>query len=88
MASKLTESERKKLDNLQSSLNDKIFSYGRQEYVVNQIQEQLSEEKQAAKEIRSEIADLEDDYDSFVRSLYQKYGDVAIDLDTGDILEQ
>lgn len=84
-SSKLTESERKRLDNLQVAVNDKVAAYGRQKYIVEQIKNQLEEEKEEAKELKKELSELEEDYDNFVGQLYQKYGDVTIDLDTGNI---
>ena len=85
--SKLTESERKRLDGLQRELNDSILAYGRQQYIVKQLEDQLTEEREVAEELREEVTELENKYDAFVKDLYQKYGDVAIDLDTGDIIE-
>lgn len=84
----LSESERKRLDDLQASVNDKILQYGRQQYIIDQIEDRLEEEKEAAKQIRQEIGEVRENYDSFVQELYKKYGDVAVDLDTGDILEE
>ena len=87
MPQKLTESERKRLDNLQSSVNERVLDYGRQRYIIDQIEERLENEKEAAEEIREDITELQREYDDFVQELYKRYGDVAVDLDTGDILE-
>lgn len=87
MPQKLSESERKRLDNLQSSVNERVLDYGRQRYIIDQIEERLENEKEAAEEIREDITELQQEYDDFVQELYKRYGDVAVDLDTGDILE-
>jgi EAL domain-containing protein (putative c-di-GMP-specific phosphodiesterase class I) len=84
---KLNESERKQLEKLQTKLNDKVLEYGRQEYIVEQIKEELERERQAASELRNEITEKQDDYESYVQELYKKYGDVAIDLNSGNILD-
>lgn len=88
MAEKLTNSERERLDDLRTSLNNKVMSYGRQKYIVEQIEDQLENERQDANKISEEISEIEEEYDNFVRNLYEKYGDVAIDLDTGEIVEE
>jgi predicted transcriptional regulator len=87
MSQKLSESERKRLDNLQSSVNERVLDYGRQRYIIDQIENRLESEKEAAEEIREDITELQKEYDDFVQELYKRYGDVAVDLDTGDILE-
>jgi predicted transcriptional regulator len=87
MSQKLSESERKRLDNLQSSVNERVLDYGRQRYIIDQIENRLENEKEAAEEIREDITELQKEYDDFVQELYKRYGDVAVDLDTGDILE-
>ena len=87
MSQKLSESERKRLDNLQSSVNERVLDYGRQRYIIDQIENRLENEKGAAEEIREDITELQKEYDDFVQELYKRYGDVAVDLDTGDILE-
>lgn len=86
MAQQLTESERERLDQLQRNVNDEVLAYGRQKYIVEQLKDQLEEEELRAEEIRQEVGELQDEYESFVQDLYQKYGDVAVDLDTGDIV--
>jgi len=86
MAQQLTESERDRLDQLQRNVNDEVLAYGRQKYIVEQLKDQLEEEKLRAEEIRQEVGELQDEYESFVQDLYQRYGDVAVDLDTGDIV--
>lgn len=86
MAQQLSESERERLDQLQRNVNDKVLAYGRQKYIVEQLKDQLEEEETKAEEIRQEVTGLQDEYESFVQDLYQKYGDVAVDLDTGDIV--
>jgi len=86
MAQQLTESERERLDQLQRNVNDEVLAYGRQKYIVEQLKDQLEEEEVRAEEIRQEVGELQDEYESFVQDLYQKYGDVAVDLDTGDIV--
>jgi archaellum component FlaC len=86
MAQQLTESERERLDQLQRNVNDEVLAYGRQKYIVEQLKDQLEEEKLRAEEIRQEVGELQDEYESFVQDLYQRYGDVAVDLDTGDIV--
>jgi len=87
MPEKLSESERKQLENLQTELNDKVLEYGRQEYIVKQIEKELEEERQLAEELTEDITELQEKYESYVQDLYNKYGDVAIDLDSGDILD-
>lgn len=82
----LSESERQRLDQLQQNVNSKVLAYGRQQYIVEQLKDQLEEEKQRAEELRDEVAELQGEYESFVQELYQRYGDVAVDLDTGDIV--
>lgn len=86
MAQQLSESERDRLDQLQRDVNDKVLAYGRQKYIVEQLKNQLEEEKNRSEEIRKEVGELQDEYESFVQDLYQRYGDVAVDLDTGDIV--
>ena len=86
MAQQLSESERERLDQLQRNVNDKVLAYGRQKYIVEQLRDQLEEEKNRSEEIRKEVGELQDEYESFVQDLYQRYGDVAVDLDTGDIV--
>ncbi len=86
MAQQLSESERERLDQLQRDVNDKVLAYGRQKYIVEQLKDQLEEEKNRSEEIRKEVGELQDEYESFVQDLYQRYGDVAVDLDTGDIV--
>jgi len=86
MAQKISDSEKERLDKLQQQVNEKVLAYGRQQYIVEQIKEQLNEEEQAADEMKEEIRELQNEYDDFVRQLYQKYGDVAVDLDSGDIV--
>lgn len=83
---KISNSEKSRLENLQMSLNDEILAYGRQKYIVEDIKDRLEEEKKKAKEIKQNISDAQSEYNSYVQDLYQKYGDVAIDLDSGDIL--
>lgn len=87
MPNKLSESERKRLDNLQSSVNERVLDYGRQRYIIDQIEDRLENERETAEEIKNEITELQQEYDDFVQELYKRYGDVAVDLDTGDILE-
>lgn len=84
---KITQSEKQRLDNLQTEIDTKVLSYGRQKYIVEDLKNQLEKEKQAAKEIREEIDEAQNSYESYVQELYQKYGDVAIDLDSGDIFD-
>lgn len=84
---KLSESERQELEKLQTQLNDTVLEYGRQEYVVEQIKKELEREKEAAEELKREITENQDDYESYVQELYKKYGDVAIDLNSGNILD-
>lgn len=86
MAQQLSESERERLDQLQRDVNDKVLAYGRQKYIVEQLRDQLEEEKNRSEEIQKEVGELQDEYESFVQDLYQRYGDVAVDLDTGDIV--
>ena len=86
MAQQLSESERERLDQLQRDVNDKVLAYGRQKYIIEQLKDQLEEEKNRSEEIRKEVGELQDEYESFVQDLYQRYGDVAVDLDTGDIV--
>lgn len=88
MSEKVNNSERERLDELQKKVNDKVLAYGRQQYIVEDLREQLEAEKEQAEEMREEISELQEDYESYVQKLYQKYGDVVIDLDTGDIIEQ
>lgn len=88
MPEKIKQAERERLDQLKSQVNSKVLAYGRQKYVVRQLKEELERERREAKEIENEIDDLKREYDNFVQKLYQKYGDVAVDLDTGDIVEQ
>lgn len=83
---KISSSERTRLENLQMDLNDQILKYGRQKYIIEDIKDQLEEEKQEAKQIKQNISAAQTEYNSYVQDLYQKYGDVAIDLDNGDIL--
>lgn len=83
---KISQSEKSHLESLQAELNDSILSYGQQKYIVEDIKDQLDQEKEKAKEIKQNISELQEKYDSYVQDLYQKYGDVAIDLDSGDIL--
>lgn len=84
---KINQSEKSHLEDLQAELNDSILSYGQQKYIVEDIKDRLDEEKQKAVEIKQNISELQEKYDSYVQDLYQKYGDVAIDLDSGDILD-
>jgi len=84
---KINQSEKSHLEDLQAELNDSILSYGQQKYIVEDIKDQLDKEKQKAVEIKQNISELQEKYDSYVQDLYQKYGDVAIDLDSGDILD-
>ena len=86
MAQQLSESERERLDQLQRDVNDKVLAYGRQKYIIEQLRDQLEDEENMAEEIRREVSELQDEYESFVQDLYQRYGDVAVDLDTGDIV--
>jgi len=83
---KLSKSERSRLESLQNKLNQKVLEYGRQKYIIEDIRDQLEEEIEAAGEIKDEISDIQEDYDSYVQDLYQKYGDVAIDINSGDIM--
>lgn len=83
----LSESERKRLENLQTAVNEKTLEYGRQKYIIEELKQELENEKKNADEIRQQVKELEQDYDDFVQELYRKYGDVAIDLDTGEIVE-
>ncbi len=84
---KINQSEKSHLEDLQAELNDSILSYGQQKYIVEDIKDQLDKEKQKAVEIKQNISELQEKYDSYVQDLYQKYGDVAIDLDSGNILD-
>lgn len=84
---KINQSEKSHLKDLQAELNDSILSYGQQKYIVEDIKDQLDKEKQKAVEIKQNISELQEKYDSYVQDLYQKYGDVAIDLDSGNILD-
>jgi chromosome segregation ATPase len=84
---KINQSEKSHLEDLQAELNDNILSYGQQKYIVEDIKDQLDKEKQKAVEIKQNISELQEKYDSYVQDLYQKYGDVAIDLDSGNILD-
>lgn len=83
---KISDSERKRLINLRKEVESKVLEYGRQTYFINQIEETLSQEKEKAKELKSEISDIKDQKQSFAQKLYKKYGDVAIDIDSGDII--
>ncbi len=83
---KLSKSERSRLESLQNKLNQKVLEYGRQKYIIEDIRDQLEEEIEVAGEIKDEISDIQEDYDSYVQDLYQKYGDVAIDINSGDIM--
>lgn len=83
----LSESERKRLENLQTAVNEKTLEYGRQKYIIEEIKQELENEKKNADELRQQVRKLEQDYDDFVQELYRKYGDVAIDLDTGEIVD-
>lgn len=85
--SQVSESERKQLENLQTELNDKVLKYGRQEYIIKQIEKELEEERSEAKQLTEEISELQKKYETYVQDLYKKYGDVAINLDSGDILD-
>jgi septal ring factor EnvC (AmiA/AmiB activator) len=84
---KLSEAEREQLDNLRSQLNEKVMLYGQQSYVVEQVKKQLESEKDAKEEIENELSEAKAKYSEFVQKLYQKYGDVAVDLDTGDVMD-
>ena len=88
MPEKIQQAERDRLDQLKSQVNSKVLAYGRQKYVVKQLEDELERERQEAREIEEEIDELKTEYDNFVQKLYQRYGDVAIDLDTGDIVDQ
>lgn len=83
---KLSKSERSHLENLQNKLNEKVLAYGRQKYIIEDIRDQLEEEIETAEEIKKDISGIQEDYDSYVQDLYQKYGDVAIDINSGDIM--
>lgn len=83
---KLSKSERSHLENLQNKLNEKVLAYGRQKYIIEDIRDQLEEEIETAEEIKEDISGIQEDYDSYVQDLYQKYGDVAIDINSGDIM--
>lgn len=88
MPEKIQQAERDRLDQLKSQVNSKVLAYGRQKYVVKQLEDELEREREEAREIEEEIDELKTEYDNFVQKLYQRYGDVAIDLDTGDIVDQ
>lgn len=87
MSNKINTSEKEHLEKLQRKLNNQILSYGQQKYIVEDVKERLDEERVRAEEIKQNISEIKEDYDSYIQDLYQKYGDVAIDLDSGDILD-
>lgn len=84
MSSKLTDEELEKIQDLQDRIYNKTFDFGRQKYIISEMEKQLEEEKKAAKEIEEDIQDLKEEHDRFANSLYKKYGDIAIDTETGE----
>jgi predicted transcriptional regulator len=86
MPEQIKQAEKEQLDRLRSQVNTKVMQYGQQSYIVDQIERELESERERAEELRDEIDEVKSKYDEFVQKLYQKYGDVAVDLDTGDIV--
>ena len=86
MPEELTDNEKKRLNNLQEQIYDLTFEYGRQDFYIRALEEELEEEKSKKREIRQELEDVKSDHDDFMREIYKKYGDVGVDPESGKIL--
>jgi len=88
MSSKLTQKEHNRIKELQQQIHDKTFDYGRQRYIIREMKRQIEEEEKAAESLEQDIEELKEEHDRFANRLYKKYGDVSIDLETGEYYDR
>jgi len=86
MPDELTDSEKKRLNNLQDQIFDLTFEYGRQNFYIDALKQELEDEKNDREEIRQELEEVKSEHDDFMREIYRKYGDVGVDPESGEIL--
>lgn len=86
MPDELTDSERRRLNDLQDQIYDLTFEYGRQNFYIDALKDEIDEEKENREEIKQELREVKSKHDDFMREIYKKYGDVGIDPESGKIL--
>jgi len=82
----LTDSEKKRLNDLQDQIYDLTFEYGRQNFYISALEDELENEKEEREDIKQELETVKSEHDDFMREIYKKYGDVGIDPESGKIL--
>jgi chromosome segregation ATPase len=75
---KLQQTELDKIKNIQSQFTNLLYSLGQIEFELEQITQQKSQ-------ILKEIEQLRKLEENFTKELKQKYGDVSLNLETGEI---
>jgi len=78
---KLTTEELKELQQLQNSINELTIELGS----ISIVEKQIEERKDTANSIYKVTMDLQK---SFMRKIEDKYGNVSIDINTGELTNQ
>jgi chromosome segregation ATPase len=84
---KLDKSELNSLQNLKSSQEELIYKLGWITLQVNSLQEEIVDLKAKKEEIVQDIEEVEEKENDLRKSLMKKYGDVSIDIKTGEVTE-
>lgn len=86
MPEKLTDNEKKRLNDLQDQIYDLTFEYGRQDFYIETLEDELEKERGKKEEILQNLREVKSEHDDFMREIYKKYGDVGVDPKSGEIL--
>jgi chromosome segregation ATPase len=84
---KLDKSELNSLQDLKSSQEELIYKLGWITLQVNSLQEEIVDLKAKKEEIVQDIEEVEEKENDLRKSLMKKYGDVSIDIKTGEVTE-
>jgi len=84
---KLDKSELNSLQNLKSSQEELIYKLGWITLQVQSLQEEIVDLKTKKEEIVKDIEEVEEKESDLRKDLMKKYGDVSIDIKTGEVTE-
>lgn len=85
MPDTLEKAELSQLRKYENELADLRSKYGQQQYVIDTLAENLEDEKEAKLRMKKKLDQTIGEYRELVTKLQSKYGDVDVDLDTGDV---